>query len=172
MIRERVDIYGISRPLEPPEEIPALQLRPGQIGIIKEAPTVRWLKGQEEWDTRFKNSAQRATKRRRKIEGKAKRLLEHARSQGLILNHDVSKEDLHRTLSKASDADGIQDDRRWGPLDLADEMPPPTAIAKRRDTVSFENYENVNDTDNSLARIAGSPCSPQEKHLPHSTCYT
>jgi hypothetical protein len=142
MIRERVNIHGLSRPMEPPEEIAALQLRPGQIGIIKEAPTIRWLKGQEDWDKRFKHNAQRAIKQRSKLEAKAKRLLENAHSQGLILNRDVSKKDLRRSPSQFdSDAtDGIQDDRRWGPLDLEDEMPPPTAIAKRRDTVSVEHY--------------------------------
>lgn len=42
MIRERVDIYGVSKAMEPPEQIHALKLPPEQIGIIKEGPVLRW----------------------------------------------------------------------------------------------------------------------------------
>ncbi|KAF9464372.1 hypothetical protein BDZ94DRAFT_1256294 [Collybia nuda] len=139
MIRERVDIHGITRPLESPEKIPALQLQPGQIGIIKEAPTIKWLTGQEEWDKMFKKSAKRVTERRMKCERKAKRIIDNARSQGLVLDRDTSEgnyqQNLLQTLSRVGDdAAGIQDDRRWGPFDLEDETPPPTAIANRHDT--------------------------------------
>ena len=47
MIRERVDIHGVVRPMEPKEEIEALNIPPQEIGIIKEAPVMRWLAGQE-----------------------------------------------------------------------------------------------------------------------------
>lgn len=131
MIRERVNIHGISRPMEPSRDIQALKLRPGQIGIIKEGPTIRWLKGQEEWDKRFKRTAEKAIKRRSKIEVKAKMLLDNARAQGLILTGEQ-----RHGAPRSGEEDKIQEDRRWGPLDLDDERPPPTAIAKRRDTVS------------------------------------
>jgi hypothetical protein len=51
MIRERVNIKGVPRLMEPREEMSVLAIKPAQIGIIKEAPTIKWLKGQEEWDT-------------------------------------------------------------------------------------------------------------------------
>jgi hypothetical protein len=36
MIRERVSIRGVTRPLEPPEELHALSLDREEIGVIKE----------------------------------------------------------------------------------------------------------------------------------------
>ncbi|KAJ6515694.1 Alpha/Beta hydrolase protein [Mycena sanguinolenta] len=136
MLRERVDIKGEARPMEPQHEMAVLRLEPSEIGIIKEAPTVRWLKGQEEWDTKYKRSAEKAIRQRRKNEEKAKKLIENAREQGLSLVHDMHDTGLARAVSTSAHAtDGvIQQERRWGPLDLDDERPPPTAIAKRRDT--------------------------------------
>ncbi|RDB22775.1 AB hydrolase superfamily protein C4A8.06c [Hypsizygus marmoreus] len=134
MIRERVNIHGISRPMEPPEDIQALRLRPGQIGIIKEAPTVRWLKGQEKWDKHFKSSAKRALKRRARLEAKARRLLRNARAQGLVLAGEQPIHEPRPGIAREDHPEKIQEDRRWGPLDLEDERPPPTAIAKRLDT--------------------------------------
>ncbi|KAI9066431.1 alpha/beta-hydrolase [Trametes sanguinea] len=135
-IRERVDVLGNVRPMEPPEEIEALRLKPQEIGVIKEAPVRRWLEGQEEWDRRFKRTAERVIRKRRQFETKAARLLEHAREQGLI--HDElqprhSRASLGRSISSGSVGE-IDSDRRWGPLDLKDENPPPSAIAGRRDT--------------------------------------
>lgn len=196
MIRERVSIHGLSRPMEPASEIPALQLHKNKIGIIKEAPTRSWLTGQDEWDRRYKRSASKVVKQRAKMEAKAKKMMEHAREQGLVLTHEeeeggedregekppflgadrdkemegsktgrgteshktrttsnatasgrrgssratareTSSVTLRSTTSEKSIAvDGIiQTERRWGPLDLEDERPPPSAIAKRRDTV-------------------------------------
>jgi hypothetical protein len=65
--------------MEFPEDLQALKLRPAQIGILKEGPTVRRLKGQEVWDMRYKRNAERAFKKRTQMEAKAKRLLGHAR---------------------------------------------------------------------------------------------
>ncbi|KAJ7284012.1 Alpha/Beta hydrolase protein [Mycena rebaudengoi] len=135
MRRERVDIEGIVRPMEPPEDIPVLQLNVGEIGIIKEEPTIKWLKGQEEWDQKYKMQAERAIRHRRKNEAKAEKLLAHARDQGLLLTREQGPRLTPVVSSSAHATDGdIQKDRRWGPLDLDDERPPPTAIAKRRDT--------------------------------------
>lgn len=172
MIRERVNIHGISRSMEPPEKITALQLRPGKVGVIKEAPTIRWLRGQESWDERFKHNAKKAIKKRTRIEAKAKRLLENAQSQGLVLTQDISKDETRShspTSSARLRADGIQEDRRWGPLDLDDERPPPSAIAGRRDTVGF-SFIPPSQSDNIL--VAGSSCTPQEEYLPYSPCHT
>ena len=136
MIRERVDIRGITRHMEPPKDMKVLQIRPGQVGIIKEGPTCRWFEGQQKWDARFEHAAKKAMKRRAKIEAMANTMLENAHLRGLV----VKGTHPHRqsTTSK-NQSHGIQDDRRWGPLDLDDERPPPSAIAKRRDTVSYPN---------------------------------
>ncbi|KAJ7129477.1 Alpha/Beta hydrolase protein [Mycena epipterygia] len=135
MIRERVDIEGIPRPMEPRESMSVLGLKPSQIGIIKEAPTIKWLKGQEEWDKKYKKNAERAIKQRQTNSEKAKRLIANAKDQGLLLVSEGGP-DLTPVVSTSAHAtDGvIQKDRRWGPLDLEEERPPPTAIAKRHDT--------------------------------------
>ncbi|THV08365.1 alpha/beta-hydrolase [Dendrothele bispora CBS 962.96] len=143
MLRDRVNIYGRIRPMEPREEIPALQIKASQIGIIKEDPCTRWWKGQQEWDKRFMKKAERAVKERAKIKAKAQRLLENARKQGLLLvregedrQHPRFRDASEARSTSANPVDGtIQEDRRWGPLDLDDENPPLSAIAKRRDTL-------------------------------------
>ncbi|KAJ7781052.1 Alpha/Beta hydrolase protein [Mycena metata] len=135
MIRERVNIQGITRPMEPQEEMSVLRLKPSQIGIIKEAPTIKWLKGQEEWDKKYKRNAVKAIRQRQKHTENAKRLLNNAREQGLLLVSDVGPDLTPAVSASAHQTDGsIQEHRRWGPLDLEDERPPPTAIAKRLDT--------------------------------------
>ncbi|KAK7061901.1 alpha beta-hydrolase [Favolaschia claudopus] len=136
MIRERVSIKGAPRPLEPQEELSMLQLDPSEIGIIKEGPTLRWFQGQEEWDKKYRKSAQKAIRQRQQNEKKAQKLIENARDQGLALVHESSTALAPvDSDSSAHSTDGvIQEERRWGPLDLDDENPPPSAIAKRRDT--------------------------------------
>ncbi|KAF8195687.1 alpha/beta-hydrolase [Mycena galopus ATCC 62051] len=135
MIRERVDIKGEPRPMEPKEDLAVLRLKPSEIGIIKEAPTIRWLKGQEEWDMKYRKSAEKAIRQRRKNEEKAKKFLANARAQGLSLVSDTGPALARVGTTSAHATDGvIQTERRWGPLDLENERPPPTAIAKRLDT--------------------------------------
>ncbi|KAF4601981.1 hypothetical protein EYR40_005182 [Pleurotus pulmonarius] len=145
MIRERVDIHGLVRSMEPRDQISALQIEPSAIGLIKEEPTLRWLCGQEKWDKMFKKQAKKALKRRRKLVTKAERMVQNAKEQGLAFTSDqrppvsqhpsnvsmVSKASIPSRMTVEGD---IQAERRWGPLDLADENPPPSAIAGRRDT--------------------------------------
>ncbi|KAG1806633.1 alpha beta-hydrolase [Suillus plorans] len=135
MIRERVDIHGRVRFMEPKEDITALQLRPSEIGIIKEETLFKWLEGQEEWDRRFKYCATKVMKNRKTIEAKSKSIIKKARQRGLSLVGE-SDDLVEMPIVGRSNAvyGAIQEDRRWGPLDLVDEEPPPTAIAARRDT--------------------------------------
>ena len=144
MIRERVDIRGHTRPMEPKEELEVLKIPREQIGLIKEDPTLRWLKGQTEWDHTYRRAAKKAVKKREKLKFRAQRMLDSAREQGLItVDHPQLPDAANKGASydrghsgaDASTNGIIQEDRRWGPLDLEDENPPPTAIAKRRDTV-------------------------------------
>ena len=146
--------------MEPPTEIPALNLQPFQIGLIKEAPTLRWFDGQKIWDKRYRRDTQRVLKQRAKCEAKAERLLKNAFDQGFVhddasvnnravemgaviirdgdLDQNAQQDASLRTsrrLKRSSSVGEIQSDRRWGPLDLYDERPPATAIAGRRDTV-------------------------------------
>ncbi|KAJ7180300.1 alpha beta-hydrolase [Mycena crocata] len=135
MIRERVNIEGTTRPMEAQENMPVLKLKSSEIGIIKEGPTIKWLKGQEEWDKKYKHNAERAIRQRLKNKEKAEKLIANARDQGLMLVSDNGPDLTAVVSTSAHTTKGIiQPDRRWGPLDLDEETPPPTAIAKRHDT--------------------------------------
>jgi hypothetical protein len=140
MLRERIDVHGFARVMEPKEDIPALQIPPDQIGQIKEAPAMRWLRGQEEWDRRYRKKGQRVLEKRKKLVKKADRIIKHALDQGLV--HESFPESVvpvekttDRVVRRRTSIGEIQTDRRWGPLDLRGENPPPSAIAARRDTV-------------------------------------
>jgi hypothetical protein len=140
MIRERVDIYGKVRPMEPIEELSVLKMRPQEIGIIKEGPLHKWWSGQKECDKRYRRNAEKAIKKRRANEEKAKKLIQNARDEGLLLVRDKAPPQPTRIMSNVSVLSTklvgkIDSDKRWGPLDLSHENVPPTAIAKRRDTV-------------------------------------
>ena len=53
MIRQRVDRHGKIFDLAPASELPALQLSPSEIGVLKDVPVRRWLRRQEEWNSKF-----------------------------------------------------------------------------------------------------------------------
>lgn len=131
MVRERVDVHGRLRTMEPPSDIAVLQVSCEEVGLIKEIPVKRWLAGQQEWGEKFKHSAERVERKRRKTEreaGKLMRNLEERRQQ--------QQEPPPSPTSSAGDPGG-ENVRRWGPLDVEHENPPPSAIAGRRDTVGF-----------------------------------
>ncbi|KAJ7068464.1 alpha beta-hydrolase [Mycena amicta] len=134
MIRERVDIQGKSRAMESIEDMDILRIQPGQVGIIKEQPTMRWFRGQQSWDKNFKRSANKAMRQRLTNSAKAKKLIAHAKEQGLMHVSDTGPELTPDSASLHETGGIIQRERRWGPLDLADESPPASAIAKRLDT--------------------------------------
>ncbi|KAL1700195.1 hypothetical protein EV121DRAFT_214712 [Schizophyllum commune] len=139
MIRERVDVKGFTRPMEPEAEIPALQLKPHEIGLIREEPAIRWHEGQKKWDKRYRKRAHKVVQKRKRMEAKAAELIERAKAQGLEfqVNDRPShvRQDSGASRASVRTTDGvIQEDRRWGPLDLDEENPPPSAIAGRRDT--------------------------------------
>lgn len=118
MIRERVDVSGHVRTMEPKEEIETLRIPPQQLGLIKEDPVRRWLNGQELWDKKFKRTAHKVQERRKHYEAKAAKLIEHAREQGLILKHEAN-DGLVRRSSTASRRSArstgmIVHERRWG----------------------------------------------------------
>lgn len=162
MIRERVDVRGYLRPLEPETSLPALTINPEEIGCIKEGPVERYLDGQTQWAKRFAKTARKVEKQRAKNEQLAQKMLEEAASQGLLdlQNLERKKRGLLRKantpeaelgavngsgkglgLSAVDIAAGAEKCRaKWswlcdfGPMDFLNETPPPAAIAGRRDT--------------------------------------
>jgi hypothetical protein len=132
-------LHGNLRHLEPPDQIPALQVPVDEIGIIKETPAKRYLEGQGKWDRTFRRKAESIVKRREKQRKKINRLLERAKELGLL---DTSGHTTNVT-SNSLDEYEPSSRRRWGPLDLEDERPPPSAIAMRRDVVSVIECSSI-----------------------------
>ena len=64
MIRERVAEDGTCRPMEPIDEVPAMQHPLEDVGVILEIPAVRYLTGQSLWNKKFKHAAKMAHKDR------------------------------------------------------------------------------------------------------------
>ncbi|THH31314.1 hypothetical protein EUX98_g2870 [Antrodiella citrinella] len=135
MLRERVDVFGHVRPMEPKDQIEALRVSPSEIGLIKEGPVKHWLAGQEQWDKKFKRSATKVAMKRKYYEAKAAKLIKQAREQGLELRreHYPSPTRIQSTASLNSTRE-VGNERRWGPFDIEGEQPPPSAIVGRRDT--------------------------------------
>ncbi|KAI1786660.1 alpha/beta-hydrolase [Ganoderma leucocontextum] len=127
-IRERVDPLGKVRPMETADQMAALRLQRSEIGLIKEGPVRRWLAGQEAWDKRFRKRASVVLRKRKRYEAKWENLLDHAKQQGLFGDKASVRS------SVVSTGGAIEPHRRWGPLDLENECPPPSAIAGRKDT--------------------------------------
>ena len=64
MIRQRVTRYGLISALDPPSSLPALQLTPDEIGVIKPGPVRKWLAAKKEWDTKFAKEKRKVQKQR------------------------------------------------------------------------------------------------------------
>ena len=157
MIRQRVDIRGGVRQMEAMDEIPCLKRKNIEIGLLREAPAKRWLTGQQEWDKRFENTAKKVERERKKLEAKFQATLSRAIELGLEYNDLPDDVSIHTIDEDLADGEGvIQGARRWGPLDLSAETPPPSAIAGRKDTVCclFFNSYHMHLLNTDLARIA------------------
>ncbi|KAI1006079.1 hypothetical protein K3495_g2140 [Podosphaera aphanis] len=59
MIRQRVDCNGFISPLEPESELPACNLDPSQIGLMKEKLVLQWLDVKRKRDIKYASSMQR-----------------------------------------------------------------------------------------------------------------
>ncbi|KAI9826599.1 MAG: hypothetical protein M1832_006195 [Thelocarpon impressellum] len=66
MIRERVDRHGNIYPLPPATSLPALQLPPGEVGVVKPGPVRRWMTAKKEWDSKYAREKRRVQKDRAK----------------------------------------------------------------------------------------------------------
>lgn len=155
---ECVSIHGNVRPMCSD----ALRIPEDGVGVVKAAPVERWLAGQKAWDAKFKRIArgverERATWEKKAIEVMRKAGLNEAeidtiwqqrtkkhRTESSGSMQPTSPDPVHgtatlkatnlETIPEVDDAERICTGHRWGPLDLIDEVPPPSAIAGRLDT--------------------------------------
>ncbi|OCT46328.1 lipase/esterase [Cladophialophora carrionii] len=64
MIRQRIDRYGRIYPLADPHDLPALQLHPDDVGVIKPGPVRKWLEAKASWDAKYASTRKRVQKER------------------------------------------------------------------------------------------------------------
>lgn len=71
MIRQRVSRHGTISALDPASDLPACNMRPEEIGVVKEGPVRKWLETRRQWDNRFSSAHAKVQKRRLKamVEG-------------------------------------------------------------------------------------------------------
>jgi hypothetical protein len=120
MIRERVSIHGIIRPLEPEPELPAMQVSPELIGMPSEHALRRYITGHAHFEKKFSRALRRiANQRQQNLERASRDTHLHVTA----LQHYLERE---RTNGNGNGS------MEWE-LD-ADERPPPSSIVARRDT--------------------------------------
>ena len=112
MIRERVSINGVIRPLEAEQALPALQIIPELLGTVSEHWISRYVAGTEHHDKKFAGHIKRVTKRR-------ERTIANLR-QG---SQSRSGEEKAAASPEWSLAWALE----------ADEHPPPSSLVARRD---------------------------------------
>ncbi|GAA5979277.1 hypothetical protein JCM5350_006951 [Sporobolomyces pararoseus] len=152
MIRERISITGVVRPMEPEEEMQALTLDPEDLGLIKEGPVKRYLAGKAIWDKKFAREQRKVNKNREKhlhksIKEEAKRITRRAeeaakRKKTDLINSSSKKgsgpSTVEGTPERVTDSPEPLDplERESGGIwDLHGEHPPPSSIAARKDTM-------------------------------------
>ncbi|KAL8643509.1 MAG: hypothetical protein Q9226_008321 [Calogaya cf. arnoldii] len=64
MIRQRVDRHGNIFPLGAPSSLPALQVAPNEIGVIKPGPVRQWMEAKRKWDSKFAKAKRKVQEQR------------------------------------------------------------------------------------------------------------
>lgn len=152
MIRERVSIHGVIRPLEPEDELSAFSLPTELIGVVSELAMRRYEDAKTRFDKKFARTYKTIEKHRKKHLDIAHRDALRTMPQ---LEDYFSQNDDERMppQTRRGIAEGLQASGSWSwawALDM-DERPPPSSIVARRDT-----HEAVE-----LARIADRSVLPE-----------
>ncbi|KAL7422037.1 hypothetical protein Q5752_003810 [Cryptotrichosporon argae] len=107
MIRERVNVDGVCRALEPEAELGALNMPADEIGMIKEGVAIRYINGQALWAKKFKHAA-KTVGRHRERNLKTSRERDAKRIVG-IWQDRVRKHDAARRRRAAEDEDSAME---------------------------------------------------------------
>jgi len=139
MIRERVSTRGVLRPLEPEDELPAMQVPSELIGTLSERAIRRYVTGKERFEKKFAPVIKRIEKKRlRNIHRASQDINQHIAA----LQHYLDRENkatvsgVSGTDSERTTAETLRAPSSWNmawALD-GDERPPPSSIVARRDT--------------------------------------
>ena len=136
MIRERISIHGIVRPLEPESELSAFSLPPELIGVVSELAMRRYHEAKAKFDKKFASTIKTIEKHRHKNLDTAHKDAVRNMAQ---LQHYIAQgepgEEVHGTfkgIKEGLKASSGSWSWAWA-LDM-DERPPPSSIVARRDT--------------------------------------
>ncbi|BEJ16390.1 hypothetical protein CspHIS471_0509950 [Cutaneotrichosporon sp. HIS471] len=161
MIRERVDVVGACRPLEPEDKLGAMTMPREEIGMIKTGALMRYLEGQAKWNQKFGRTFKRVERHRarnlKRAQKDVPKIIERWR-HGSLASAASSANPSPRTSPVGSpkttpegsprgsprgsfssdeyyeDDTRIAVDETWAwNWALDDELPPPSAIVSRRD---------------------------------------
>lgn len=160
MIRERVDMVGACRPLEPENQLGAMTMPPEEIGMIKTAAVMRYLEGQAKWDHKFARTFKRVARHRarnlKRAQKDAPKIVERwrraspagssSRRASVEGTPRASPGATPRTSAEVSPRGSLSSEEYeedMGPIAvdetwawwwaLDDELPPPSAVVSRRD---------------------------------------
>ncbi|EPQ55203.1 lipase/ esterase, partial [Gloeophyllum trabeum ATCC 11539] len=178
MIRERVSTQGVIRPLEPEQDLPALQVPLEVIGNINELAARRYLDGWRYFDEKFGHTKKTIAKhRRRNLERAKKDTLRNLTQIQMYFGQE--EEDLEvngksgrspsKHKSKSVERKGIKEGLMaasgswsWAWALDGDEHPPPSSIVSRRDTEEARQ----------LAKIADQSVLPEERSMSGNNLWT
>jgi hypothetical protein len=154
MIRERVDMVGLCRPLEPEDQLGALTMPAEEIGMIKTAAVMRYLEGQAKWDHKFARTFKRVARHRARNLKRAKKDAPKIVEKWRRASPDATPRATPRTSPESTpegtpegsprgsfssdeyldDPGTVAADETWAwNWALDDELPPPSAVVSRRD---------------------------------------
>lgn len=148
MIRERVSVQGLIRPLESCSALGAFGVPPDAIGQLSELTLRRYLNAQTTFDKKFSyTTAKIEEERRRNLEISREdttRSIQLLQQSLLRDDHSHSNKEFHGGLSAVSG--------NWAWILDEGESPPPSSIVSRRDTAEARR----------LARVADQPGTKKE----------
>ena len=148
MIRERVSIRGIVRPLEPESELDAFHVPQEIIGAFSELAVRRYLNAKVKFEKKFPGVQKDIDKRRRRNLELAKKDIFRNIQQ---LQGDVSKR-VKRFKGTSKPTKGLKEGLEassgswsWAWALESDERPPPSSIVSRRDTQEARQLARIAD---------------------------
>ena len=116
MIRQQVSRHGTVTALPPPSELPACNMLPEDIGVVKVGPVRKWLEARRQWDNRFGSTAAKVQKQRLKamVAGYEGFDGETPPPSALAGRRKVAEEDKAKDLKKRKKSVGLALWSVWG----------------------------------------------------------
>lgn len=155
MIRQRVDRHGNIFNLEPASELPACNLSPAEIGVIKPGPVRKWMAAKKEWDTKFASSKRKVQKQRAKEIAAGYQQFEggevpppSALAGRRKLGHDLTEEKNKKSMGMSLwSLWGSKHDEKTKVLEEKLDKEPETTVAKPEDGQGARPLEDTKTTE-------------------------